>query len=133
MCGDGSKVYFDYDEKTGEYTDRSDRGYTLKNNGTKASDYSSIVITDSSEYEYYFDKYGRLIKISINKWTEESAIEIAYVGDYTKYYEIDYIKDGVGRKYDFNYTDGKLTDISYYGNTNNVLKKLHTSMTAVLN
>ena len=124
VCGDGSKVYFDYDEKTGEYTDRSDRGYTLKNNGTKASDYSSIVITDSSEYEYYFDKYGRLIKISINKWTEESAIEIAYVGDYTKYYEIDYIKDGVGRKYDFNYTDGKLTDISYYGNTNNVLKKV---------
>ena len=124
MCGDGSKVYFDYDEEIGEYTDRSDRGYTLKNNGTKASDYSSIVITDSSEYEYHFDKYGRLIKISSNKGTEESAIEIAYVGDYTKYYEIDYIKDGVGRKYDFNYTDGKLTDISYYGNTNTVLKKV---------
>jgi len=124
MCGDGSKVYFDYDEETGEYTDRSDRGYTLKNNGTKVSDYSSIVITDSSEYEYHFDKYGRLIKISSNKGTEESAIEIAYVGDYTKYHEIDYIKDGVGRKYDFNYTDGKLTDISYYGNTNTVLKKV---------
>lgn len=51
ICEDGSTVYFDEDEETGEYTDRSDRGYTLKNNGTKASDYSSIVITDSSEYE----------------------------------------------------------------------------------
>lgn len=30
----------------------------------------------------------------------------------------------MGRKYDFNYTDGKLTDISYYGNTNTVLKKV---------
>lgn len=124
MCGDGSKVYFDYDEEIGEYTDRSDRGYTIENSGTKTNDYLNITITDSSEYEYHFDKYGRLIKISINKGTEESAIEIAYVGDYTKYYEIDYIKDGVGRKYDFNYTDGKLTDISYYGNTNTVLKKV---------
>ena len=124
MCGDGSKVYFDYDEEIGEYTDRSDRGYTIENSGTKTNDYLNITITDSSGYEYQFDKYGRLIKISSNKGTEESAIEIAYVGDYTKYYEIDYIKDGVGRKYDFNYTDGKLTDISYYGNTNTVLKKV---------
>ena len=124
LCGDGSKVYFDYDEETEEYTDRSGRGYTIENSGTNTNDYVNITITDSSGYEYYFDKYGRLIKISSNKGTEESAIEIAYVGDYYNYFEIDYIKDGVGRKYDFNYTDGKLTDISYYGNTNTVLKKV---------
>ena len=124
VCGDGSTVYFDYDEEAGAYTDRSGRGYTFINEGTGANDYSNIIITDSSGNEYYFDQYGRLIKIRSNKGTEESAIEVAYVGDYTKYYEIDYIKDGAGRKYDFNYTDGKLTDISYYGNTNTVLKKV---------
>ena len=124
LCGDGSKVYFDYDEETEEYTDRSGRGYTIENSGTNTNDYVNITITDSSGYEYYFDKYGRLIKISSIKGSEEASIIIAYVGDYYNYFEIDYIKDGVGRKYDFNYTDGKLTDISYYGNTNTVLKKV---------
>ena len=124
VCGDGSTVYFDYDEEAGAYIDRSGRGYTLTNNGTRASDYSNIVISDSSENNYYFDQYGRLIKISSNKGTEESSIKIAYVGDYTKFYEIDYIKDSAGRKYDFNYTNEKLSDISYYGNTNTVLKKV---------
>lgn len=124
LCGDGSKVYFDYDEETKEYTDRSVRGYTIENSGTNTNDYVNITITDSSGYEYYFDKYGRLIKISSIKGSEEASIIISYVGDYYNYFEIDYIIDGVGRKYDFNYTDGKLTDISYYGNTNTVLKKV---------
>ena len=124
VCDDGSTVYFDEDEETGEYTDRSGRGYTLTNKGTSDSSYSNIVITDANSYEYSFDKYGRLIKITDTNVNAKPSIEVAYNGDYTKLYEIDYIKDGVGRKYDFSYTDGKLTDISYYGNTNTVLKKV---------
>ena len=124
ICEDGSTVYFDEDEETGEYTDRSDRGYTLKNNGTKASDYSSIVITDSSEYEYHFDKYGRLIKIVNTQVTSKPSIDISYAGDYTEYFKIDNITDGVGRKYQFNYDLEKLVNISYYGNISSVIRKV---------
>lgn len=124
ICEDGSTVYFDEDEETGEYTDRSDRGYTLKNNGTKASDYSSIVITDSSEYEYHFDKYGRLIKIVNTQVTSKPSIDISYAGDYTEYFKIDNITDGVGRKYQFNYDSEKLVNISYYGNISSVIRKV---------
>ena len=124
VCGDGSTVYFDYDEETGEYVDRSERGYTLKNNGASTSDYVNITVADSSEYEYSFDQYGRLIKITDTNSNAKPSIEIAYNGDYYTFYEIDYIKDGAGRKYDFNYTENKLTDISYYGNTDAVIKKV---------
>ncbi len=124
ICEDGSTVYFDEDEETGEYVDRSERGYTLTNNGTSTNDYVNITVKDSSEYEYHFDKYGRLVKITDTNVNAKPSIEIAYTGDYTKIFEIDYIKDGAGRKYDFNYADGKLSDISYYGNTDTVLKKI---------
>ena len=124
VCEDGSTVYFDEDEETGEYVDRSERGYTLTNNGTSTNDYVNITITDSSEYEYSFDKYGRLIKITDTNSNAKPSIAIAYTGDYTNIFAIDYIKDGSGRKYDFNYADGKLTDISYYGNTDTVLRKV---------
>ena len=124
ICEDGSTVYFDYDEETEEYVDRSERGYTLKNNGTSTSDYENITVTDPSEYEYSFDRYGRLIKITDTASNAKPSIEVAYNGDYTKLLEIDYIKDGSGRKYDFNYTGSKLTDISYYGNTDTVLQKV---------
>ncbi len=124
ICEDGSTVYFDYDEETEEYIDRSERGYTLKNNGTSTSDYVNITVTDPSEYEYRFDQYGRLIIITDTNSNAKPSIEIAYNGDYTQLLEIDYIKDGLGRKYDFNYTGSKLTDISYYGNTDTVIKKV---------
>ncbi len=124
VCEDGSTVYFDYDEENDEYTDRSDRGYTLTINGTSASDYSNVVITDANSYEYNFDKYGRLIKITDTNATAKPSIDIVYVGNYTQFYQIDYITDGAGRKYDFNYTDSMLTDISYYGGTSNILKTI---------
>ena len=133
VCEDGSTVYFDYDEETGEYTDRSDRGYELTNNGTSVNDYSNILIKDSSDYEYSFDKYGRLLKITNTQASEKPSISIVYIGDYTKLFQIDYITDGAGRKYKFNYANNKLTDISYYGNTSIVLKKVSYELDNTLN
>lgn len=85
----------------------ADEDILSSNKGTSVSSYSNIVITDANSYEYSFDKYGRLIKITDTNVNAKPSIEVAYNGDYTKLYEIDYIKDGVGRKYDFSYTDGQ--------------------------
>ena len=148
ICEDGSTVYFDENTETEDtentesedaekekYIDRSDRGYTIKVNEENENDLQSVVITDSSDYEYGFDKDGRLIKITNtqSEAEEKPSINIVYT-DNTKSLKIDYITDGAitdntitngkGRKYKFNYTNGKLTDISYYGNTSIVLKKV---------
>ena len=133
ICEDGSAIYFDYEEETGEYTDRSDRGYELKSNGSSANDLKNVVIKDSSDYEYSFDKYGRLLKITNAQASEKPSVNIVYTGDYTKLFEIDYITDGAGRKYKFNYTKGRLSDISYYGNSSAVLKKVSYQLDNTLN
>ena len=124
ICGDGTTVYFDYDEETGDYIDRSDRGYILDFTDIDMPTLDNIVITDSSGNEHHFDDYGRLSKIVATQGTAKTSINIAYNGDYTKFFEIDYITDGTGRKYDFNYSNGMLTDISYYGKSSSVLKKV---------
>ena len=123
-CGDGSVVYFDYDDESGEYIDRSQRGYSFNFNENTISEYNNIIITDPNGDEHYFDKYGRLSKIVGTQGTAKPSITVAYTGDSLKLFEIDYIIDGAGRKYDFNYSDGKLTDISYYGKSSSVLKKV---------
>ena len=126
VCEDGSTVYFDYDEETEEYIDRSDRGYSIEINGSSSSEYENVVISDSTDNKYYFDEYGRLVRI-VSSNRDKSEIRIAYNGNYNYFYEIDYITDGSGRKYDFNYTKGMVTDISYYGTTSSVLAKVSYS------
>ena len=123
-CGDGSVVYFDYDDESGEYIDRSERGYSFRFKDDTTKKYDNIIITDPNGDEHYFDKYGRLSKIVGTQGTANPSITVAYTGDYTKLFEIDYIIDGAGRKYDFNYSDGKLVNISYYGKSSSVLKKV---------
>ncbi len=123
-CGDGSVIYFDYDDETGEYIDRSERGYSFKYKDNTTSGYNNIIVTDPNGDEHYFDQYGRLSKIVGTQGTARPEITVVYTGDYTNIFEIDYIIDGSGRKYDFNYTNGKLTDISYYGKSSSVLRKV---------
>jgi len=82
-----------------------------RNPSEKNLNYASIIILYENK-KYTFDTYGRLIKI--NDGTD--VIEIAYVNVYSD--AIKYIKDSVGRRYNFTYKGSYLytIEMDYYGN-----------------
>lgn len=77
-----------------------------------------------------FDESGRLIKIYKEKYPQQS-VDIVYVSDGTEdfnFYAIDYITDGVGRKYDFIYNDsGMLQNIQCFTADGTAIKAGTTS------
>lgn len=124
VCGDGSTIYFYYNNIADKYIDMSGRGYTIKCKDKNKTGYDNLVVIDSGGKEYHFEKYGRLVKIIDTSVTSKPEIELKYDDDFSNFYHIEYITDGAGRKYKFNYSGIKLTDISYYGKKNTVIQKV---------
>ena len=100
---DGTSHYFKR-QSDGTYQDEDGLELTLTvSNGNKT-------ITDKNGNKSYFNSSGRLTKQENNQATK-SSVNIAYTSDG----KIDYVTDGVGRKYDFTYTDGLLSELTYVG------------------
>ena len=124
VCGDGSTIFFNYNNIADKYIDMSGSGYTIKCKDKNKTGYDNLVVIDSGGKEHHFEKYGRVVKIVDTSVTSKPAIEIKYNDSISNFYQIEYIIDGVGRKYKFNYSGIKLTDISYYGKKNTVIQKV---------
>jgi len=106
---DGTDHYFRYDSATGTYKDEDGLDLTL----TVSSGEEPYSITDKlGNTKYYFDRYGRLTRISNNQQTQ-SHITVTYDG---LSYRIATVTDGVGRVYSFTYSNGLLSSINYLGN-----------------
>ena len=106
--GDGTKHYFKY-KSYGVYADEDGLELTLTTTGSGTEKYK---ITDKNGNVSYFDTNGRLTKMA-NYQATKSYINIAYTT--TSGSNIDYITDGVGRKYTFTYSNSLLSKITYYG------------------
>ena len=106
---DGTKHYF-LKESEGVYKDEDNLNLTLT---TIASGAAKYKIVDQYGNASYFDTYGRLAKIE-NSQITNSSISITYQGSDSQL--ISKIIDGAGRVYDFTYSNGLLTRISYKGN-----------------
>lgn len=97
---DGSKVYVE--EKSDVF---GDSGYSIIYDSATTFNSRNVKIKNPNGEIEEFDSAGRLIKIYKEKYPSQS-INIAYVSSLssdTNIYAIDYITDGVGRKYDFSY------------------------------
>ena len=100
---DGTDHYFQY-KSPGEYKDEDGLELTLK---VESDQYT---ITDKYGNKSVFDATGRLISMSNNQ-TTPSTISITYSSGWL----ISRITDGVGRKYNFTYSNGLLNRISFVG------------------
>ena len=105
---DGTDIYFKK-TATSKYTHEDNPNIILKTNGTGTKKYQ---ITDQYGNITYFDTKGRLTEIRNNQSTT-SSVTLTYTTDSSQL--IDTVRDGVGRSYQFTYTNGLLTRIGYYG------------------
>ena len=103
--GDGTTHYFKADTD-GTYKDEDGLELTLTVSG------SEVTIEDKNGNKSFFDAQGRLYKMENNQATK-SNITITYLDSTSKL--ISTTTDGVGRKYNFTYTGGLLSRISYVG------------------
>ncbi len=103
--GDGTKHYFPNQVADG-YKDEDGLELTLSISG------SNKTITDKNGNKSHFDSQGRLYKLENNQATK-SNITITYQSTSSKL--ITKITDGAGRVYNFTYSNGLLTRISYVG------------------
>ena len=103
---DATRHYFKY-KSSGTYEDEVNVGLILTTTGSGTQKYC---ITDKNGNKSYFDTSGRLTKISNNQATS-SSITITYSSGK----RIASITDGVGRKYQFNYSGSMLSSISFLG------------------
>jgi len=102
--GDGTAHYFYY-LSSNTYKDEDGLELTLTTNGTGTDNKYKIV--DKNGNASYFDTHGRLTKQENNQ-EDTSSITIAYSGDF-----IANITDGANRKYNFTYSNNRLSKITY--------------------
>ena len=124
---DGTTVFVE--EKSDIF---GDSGYSVIYDSTEDFSIENIKIKNSNGEIEEFDSNGRLIKIYKESYPSQS-INIAYVSNLTSdanIYAIDYITDGVGRKYDFSYDNdtGLLTKIQTFTADG---EQIHAGSTAV--
>ena len=117
---DGTRRFFKKETST-KYVNELDSNLILTVKSTNSPKYT---ITDKDGNVRNFDSEGRLISI-VNNQETKSPITITYKPSTL---HINTIKDGAGRKYQFNYTDdtktGRLTSIVYYGTGSSALSTL---------
>ena len=110
---DGSTIFVE--EKSDIF---GDSGYSLIYDSTTEFNNQNVKIKNPNGEFEEFDSNGRLIKIYKENYPSQS-INITYVSNLSSdvnIYAIDYITDGVGRKYDFSYDSdtGLLTKIQTF-------------------
>lgn len=128
---DGETVYFtptNFGQNNSyiDWEDTSGYGYEMRifAAGINGTDYSQTILKNEEEgITYSFNSIGKIIKISKGS----DSIEIVYTKDKTVNIDntelsvpdglIDYIQDGNGRRYYFNYNPGKI-----YDETNDIQK-----------
>ena len=113
-------------------TDSGGSGYTLVFDEETAEGPQDIQIQTPNGETEIFDECGRLIKIYREKYPDQS-VNIVYVGDFVSdmnLYAIDYITDGVGRKFDFVYDaqSGLLQNIQCFAADGTAIKGGSTSL-----
>ena len=108
---DGTKHYFLYDAASSAYKDEDGLEMTLK---IETTDYGCYTLTDKDGNKSYFDSKGRLVRIQNNQKTV-SSIDLTYM-DSTSC-RISTITDGVGRLYQFLYTEAGLAYRLKYSGT----------------
>ena len=109
-----------------------DSGYSVIYDTTEDFNFENIKIKNPNGEIEEFDSNGRLVKIYKENYPSQS-IDIVYVSDLSSdsnIYAIDYITDGVGRKYDFSYDSetGLLTRIQAFTADD---EQIHAGSTAV--
>ena len=105
---DGTKHYF-YSTDDETYQDEDGLELTL----TPGTGGFACVIEDKYGNTSHFDSKGRLYQM-VNNQDDKSEITVTYSA--TNSFLISSVTDGVGRKYNYMYTNGLLTRISYTGN-----------------
>ncbi len=109
-----------------------DSGYTLLYDSTTTFNNQNVKIKNPNGEIEEFDTNGRLVKIYKESYPLQS-INIIYASNLSSdvnIYAIDYITDGVGRKYDFSYDNetGLLTKIQTFTANG---KQIHAGSTTV--
>ena len=118
---DGSTIFVE--EKSDIF---GDSGYSLVYDSSTIFNPTNVKIINPNGETEEFDSYGRLVKVYKESYPSQS-INIVYESNLTQntnIYAIDYITDGVGRKYDFSYdeTTGLLTTIQTYTKDGKAIK-----------
>ena len=118
---DGSTIFVE--EKSDIF---GDSGYSLVYDSSTSFNPTNVKIINPNGETEEFDSYGRLVKIYKESYPSQS-INIVYESNLTQntnIYAINYITDGVGRKYDFSYdeTTGLLTTIQTYTKDGKAIK-----------
>ena len=109
--GDGTRLYFKRDSENEDWKDENGQGYTLT-----LSD-SEYEIIDRDGNSLHFDSSGRLYLMSDGK-TGANTVSISYNADNT----VQSVTDGAGRRYDFSYSGGLLSTITYRGHSMNAVE-----------
>ena len=104
--GDGTRIYFYYDDDKAEWIDENGLSYKLM---IGASGYT---ITDRDENSLGFDANGRLIS-KTDKLS--NSLSVAYTESGTSNLRISRVTDGAGRVYDFSYSNNLLSSVAYKG------------------
>ena len=104
--GDGTRIYFTYDDEESKWTDENGLGYTLSL-GT-----GSYTITDRDGNQLGFDRFGRLISMT-DKLSNTLSIE--YRDSESEDLRIARVTDGAGRVYEFGYAYTVCVSVTYMG------------------
>ena len=104
--GDGTRIYFDYNDATSEWTDEAGLGYKL------TVDAAGYTITDRDDNSLGFDAKGRLVTLTDKL---SNSLSISYTESGTPNLRISRITDGAGRVYDFSYSNNLLSAVVYKG------------------
>ena len=119
--GDGTRIYFYYDDDKEEWIDENGLSYKL------TIGVSGYTITDRDENSLGFDANGRLIS-KADKLS--NSLSVAYTESGTANLRVSRVTDGAGRVYDFDYTGDRLSSVVYKGAGSTALETVSYAYTS---